>query len=374
MTADTAAGKPVLIVTWTDYVPQSKRAMNLAKRMAEKHGPQGLLVVAAHAAQEWEAAEKPGPTKDGSFLLVAHDKSGEFRKAIEADNDPDFFLIDRAGQLRFADIATESVESACEALVKESGEDAGSVNARLKAAADAADAEARRTAALRQGIDLTSLPEIPFEEPSAEEYKKAAWPKPPEDEQARNSLQPGQKYDPFADLPRFSMPESAWYPSKPTAKGRVTLLYFWHPGARVTIDSIDFFEFRQRQLGRDVQVVGVVSRIFDDTSGKPKLDMEPEFLKTNMAKYHSEKSLRHVFLADPDGQLLEMSKKTYTNLQGGIIIPWCMLVSSDGTVHWWGTLADPKGQAALDKMLAVDPGVQARRRAEDEYIKSRQGK
>ncbi|CAG0969222.1 hypothetical protein PHYC_01150 [Phycisphaerales bacterium] len=368
LSAGVAAGKPVLILTWTDYVPQSKRALTLARRMAEKHGAQGLIVVAAHSAQEWDAADKVAAPKDATFLL-AHDKDGEFRKSLSADADPDFFLIDRAGQLRFADIVTESVETACDTLVKESGEDAGSVNMRLKAAADAAEAEARRTEALRQGVDLTNLPEQPFEEPSADVYKKAAWPNPPEDEQARQQLQPGQKYDPFADLPRFSTPDTAWFPSKSVTKGRVTILYFWHPEARFSVPQIDAYELVQRQRGRDVAVVGVVSPI-GDNSGQSKFNMEPDFLKPIMTKFQGEKALKHRFMVDPEGQLWEMSTRTYTGTQS-YPMPWGLLVGSDGTVHWWGHLGSPKGQAALDKMLAVDPGVQARRQAEESYIKSR---
>ncbi|GJQ28645.1 MAG: hypothetical protein HBSAPP03_05290 [Phycisphaerae bacterium] len=372
LSAGDAAGKPILILTWTDYVPQSKRALALAKRMSERHGPNGLIVVAAHSAEEWTALGKIEQPKDAVFL-VAHDKDGEFRKAIASDSDPDFYVIDRAGQLRFADIVTESVEAACEKVVSEATEAAAGENDRLKGLAEAAAIELRRTEALRQGVDLTSMPEVSFEEPSMEVYKAAKWPKPPEDQNARQQVAPGETYDPFADLPKFTIPDTAWFPMKPQGKGRITVCYFWHPDSRFTLSQIDPFEMLQRQLGRDAYVVGILSPL-GDNSGQSTLNMKPEFIAESFRKFVTQKGLRHTFAADPDGSLFEMTKKSYQNLSSGFPIPWGFIVSSDGTMHWWGHLNSAAGRAALDKILAVDPGVIARRKAEDEHIRSRTGK
>lgn len=366
-----ADGKPVLIVTWTDYVPASKRALTLARRLAEKHGANGLIVVAAHAPAEWASAAKPEAPKDSVFLL-AHDKDGAFRKSIQSDADPDFYVIDRAGQLRFADVDTASVEAACEAVVKESKADAGGINATLKAAADARTAEQRRTDAARAAVDLTNLPEVPFEEPDAEAYKAAHWPYPPRDPNAAQNRQPGDpEPDPFADLPKFSPPESSWFPEKPTEKGRMTLLYFWHPDARLTFGKqMDAMQLLQKQHKRDLIVVGVLSPIVD-SGGQRKLDMDPEKLKSKMEEFRASREITHYFTADPDGSLFELSKKFYSETNG-LPIPWGMLVGSDGTIHWWGHLDGPRGRAAFDKMLVTDPGVLARRKAEEAFIKSKQ--
>lgn len=372
LSAGDAAGKPVLILTWTDYVPQSKRALALARRMSEKHGPGGLIVVAAHSADEWTTLGKIDAPKDATFL-VAHDAKGEFRAAIGADADPDFFVIDRAGQLRFADITNESVEAACDKVVGEAADAAAGENDRLKGLAEAAAIELRRTEALRQGVDLTSMPEVPFEDVTPEVYKAAKWPKPPEDANARNNLPPGETYDPFADLQKFSMPETAWYPAKPQGKGRLLLCYFWHPDARFTQRQMDSFELLQRQLGRDVYVVGIISPL-GDASGQSSYNMKPEFIAENFKKFHTQKGLRQTFATDIDGSMFEASKKNYPDAGQGVPAPWGFIVGTDGVIHWWGHLSAATGRAALDKMLAVDPGVKARRAAEDEYIKSRSGK
>lgn len=372
LSAGAAAGKPVLILTWTDYVPQSKRALALAKRMSEKHGPNGLIVVAAHSSEEWTTLGKIDAPKDATFL-VAHDKAGEFRKAINSDADPDFYVIDRAGQLRFADVVSESVEAACEKVVSEASEAAAGENSRLKGLAEAAAIELRRSEALRQGVDLTSMPEIPFEMPKDEVFKAAKWPKPPEDPQASQNLPAGETFDPFAGLSKFTMPDQAWYPSKPQGKGRLMLCYFWHPDHAFTQRQMDAMELLQRQLGRDVYVVGILSPL-GDTSGQSTLNMKPEFIAENFKKYHTQKGLKHYFATDADGTLFEASKKSYQTANEGVPVPWGFIVRSDGTMLWWGYLSGPTGRANLDKILAVDPGVKARRAAEDEYIKSRSGK
>ncbi len=372
LSAGTAAGKAVLVVTWTDYVPQSKRALALAKRMSEKFGAKGLIVVAAHSSEEWAAVGKIDAPKDATFL-VAHDKNGEFRKAIQSDADPDFYVIDRAGQLRYADVVSESVEAACEKVVAEATEAAAGENDRLKGLAEAAAIELRRAEALRQGVDLTSMPEVPFEEPKDDVYRAIKWPLPPEDPQARQSLPPGETFDPYAGLSKFAMPDQAWYPAKPQGKGRLMLCYFWHPDARFTQRQMDNFELLQRQLGRDVYVVGIISPLGDFTS-QSTLNMKPEFIAENFKKYHTQKGLKHYFATDADGSLFEASKKAYQNISEGVPVPWGFIVSSDGTMHWWGYLSGASGRATLDKMLAIDPGVKARRAAEDEHIKSRSGK
>ena len=61
---------------------------------------------------------------------------------------------------------------------------------------------------------------------------------------------------------------------------------------------------------------------------------------------------------------------------GNFTIPYMILVASSGTVRWHGSLATSKRmqaswKAAIKKVLAVDPGIQARRAAEDAYIKSK---
>ncbi len=50
------------------------------------------------------------------------DQGSKIKKALHADSYPDYYLIDRAGKLRIADLANHELERAVEALVTEGRE------------------------------------------------------------------------------------------------------------------------------------------------------------------------------------------------------------------------------------------------------------
>lgn len=377
MTPAVTDGKPVLVLTWSDYIPTSKRALTLARKLSEKYGARGLVVVAAHNSLEWDKATKPEAAKDTTFL-VAHDATGEFRAAIGADNDPDFFVIDRAGQLRYADIATEAVEAAVEKVVNESKEQAGGVVTKLAADAATRAVELRRTDALRTQVDMTSLPEVPFEMPSDESfkgtwlnYRSNQWPTPPMDTTGGDQ-QTRPAPDAAPEVTKVALPDTGWFPAKPELKGRMVLMYFWHPEFGASFENVDQFDLLQRQHSRDVVVVGVLTPLSDGKGGTLKIENDPVRLQKKLDQYRASRNIGHPILVDLNGSLFEMSKKHYSEAQSGVSIPWVLITSSDNAARWWGFL--PRGQAAFDKVLANDPGLKARRAAEEKYIRDKGAK
>ncbi|NNE93478.1 MAG: TlpA family protein disulfide reductase [Verrucomicrobiales bacterium] len=52
---------------------------------------------------------------------VAHDAEGKTQKAFVADSFPDYFVIDKKGVLRVADLANSELDKAIEAMLKEEG-------------------------------------------------------------------------------------------------------------------------------------------------------------------------------------------------------------------------------------------------------------
>jgi hypothetical protein len=357
------AGKPVLIVTWADWYAASGRAVNLAKRLAEKHADDGLIVVAAHDAQGWADAKKPKASK--GTLLLAHDADGAFRAALKQDADPDFYVIDRAGQLRYADIATESVEGAVAHVVGETVEEAGGVNDKLAADSKAREIEGRRSAALRERVDLTSLPEVPFEAPAAETYKRPKWPVMPRDPN-QPPPQPGQE----EVLPTVALPEVGFFPSKPTTTGRAVLLYFWHPLAPQSFQVMPSMDMRQRRYGRDLVVIGVMTPIKDASGQDVKLDEDHAKVEKRIHEFINSRDLQHPLLIDLAGAIMTTVKRDQYSSNNNVT-NYVAILSSDGTLRWAGSVSMPAFQAALDRVLAVDPGISARRSAEEEYIKSK---
>lgn len=360
-----ASGHPVLVLCWTDYIPTSKRAFALAKRIAEKYGPDGLIVVAAHSKSDWEHAQKPEAPK-GATLLIALDAKEEFRAGLKSAGDPDFFVIDKAGQMRFASVDTSSVEAAVEKVVKESREDAASINGKLANMAQEREAAARRTEANRANVDLTNLPEVDFDLPPDTAYAdKSLWPVKPKDDNSFNNQQDAQVKIPIPDTGYVSG-------SKPPTKGRVVVLYYWGLDARESYPSIDRLSLLQRQHGRDLTVIGVISPLHDDNNrqfnSNPGQD-DAKALEARVRGILGSRNLNHSMLLDPNGALIGQGIPGSVNAQN-TVFPLVSVISSDGVLRGWGALDSAPVKAALDKVLDNDPGVKARRKAEEAYIRA----
>ena len=128
--------------------------------------------------------------------------------------------------------------------------------------------------------------------------------------------------------------------------------------------------------GRDVVVVGVLSPLGDANQGygQPTIELDPEKLQSKIKDFQRARPQRHPILVDLQGGLFTTSKTYYQSFQQGVPAPWVAIVSSDGMMRWWGWMRSSGYEAALDRVLTVDPGVKARRAAEQAYIRSHQGK
>lgn len=362
-TAETG-GKVVLILTWSDYVPTSQKGFDLAKRLAESKAKEGLVVVCAHGTKGWDEANKP-KSGEGVKLFLAHDAKGEFRSAIKSDADPDFYVIDRAGQMRFADITTETVQGAVEAVLAESSGDAGKVNERIAADRAAADAALRKSESINQQLDYTNIPELAFTKPTAEEYQKAKWPKVPRDPNAAQYGNENKKPEPKS----ISLPgDSDFFPKKPETNGRLTLVYLWHPKYIKSFErEMPKADLLQRQYGRDLVVVGALVVPNNNNQQLAEEDRDPEKLRKRMQEYAKARQTKHAFVLDAGNSLFN----SVAGNQNEFPVPFYILIGTDGLAHWWSTTEamDPTGP--LLTMLENDPGVLARRKAEEEYVKAR---
>ncbi len=356
-----AKGKVVLVVTYGDFHATSKRAMQYCKKLGERHAKDGLIVVGVHSQQGWDDAEKPAST-DGS-LLLAHDAKGEFRAALQCQSDPDYFVIDRAGQVRFAGVASEGVETAVKELLDETLEKAGGTTARLEAERAAKDAEERRARASREKVDLATFPDLPFAKPNPDEYDKVRWPKLPRDP---------NKQDEIVQLdPRdASLPEGDWYPRKPSLDGKVIVAYFWHP--RLNLSSyFQDIDVLQRKYGRDVVFVGVLTvlenmKFGDQSITLLKDEKDPEKLHAAMVRMAKTRQFDHFLITDTGG------KACYQSIfkdESESVLPAYAIISTDGKARWWSSKPAVNWEAALIQVLKVDPGVQGRRGAEDRWLK-----
>jgi hypothetical protein len=378
LTAAGLSGKPVLIVTWSSWHPASLKALAIAQRMHETHGPQGLIVVGVHGPQGWDKAAEAASARKATFLL-AHDAGGGFRKAIKVATDPDWYVIDRAGHLRYAAVSSSSVDEACEEVTGESKAEANNLPKLLKERADREAVRKGRTTGLRENLDLSSLPPVPpgFTPPTEENYQKLAWP--------IVDKEIGEKYGLIEQNtgkprePKLNFTTEGYYPSKPQFEGRAIVIYVWHPDMYDSYNgAFDRMDALQQQYPRDLAVIGAMTPIAKLDPSRANAGQfgqqveDPERLVRRYEAFVRSRAFRHSLAADLSGSALgSLAGQNMSSEKPPL--PFAIIASSDGTIRWVGRISGPDFKYAIDQVLAVDPGVLARRAADRAYIQ-RQGR
>jgi peroxiredoxin len=367
------SGKPVLVVNWASWNPASVRALSLAQKMADQFGDKGLVVIGIHHAQGWDAAEKTAKDKGAKFP-IAHDKDGAYHKALKIDHEPEYFVMDRAGHLRYASVAAGSVDEAVAEVVGETAAAANDVPKILKDREEQAAAQGRKTGSIRENFELQSLPPVPpgYGPQPEQAYKDARWPG-IERELGKNLGlldQDGKHLD-----PKLAFQPTIWHPKRPETTGRVQVIYFWHPNLNMTYAPVmDQMDLLQEQHLRDVVVIGALisERLMNpEAQNNNQQTDEDEFAKLRK-KYEGfvkSRSYSHTLAVD-----LGMTSLASLNTQNGgtkIPIPGAMIVSTDGTIRWVGRTDSPHFKSALDKVLADDPGIKKRRELDRAYIENK---
>ena len=111
-------GKVVLLDFWATWCGPCIASIPHTNELQEKYKDKGLFVIGVCAT---DGAEKMADTvkEKGIRYLVAADVNGATVKAYQNDGFPDYYLIDRSGNLRIADCKNASVDEAVEALLAE---------------------------------------------------------------------------------------------------------------------------------------------------------------------------------------------------------------------------------------------------------------
>lgn len=360
-----AKGSVVLVCTWSSFYPGSHKGLSVAQRMASKYADNGLIVVGVHHKDRFADAQSVASKRRVSFPY-AQDEGGNFREIMLVDQDPDFYVIDRAGQLRFADIETTSVEQAVRELVNETEEGASDLPSILEKRSAAENARARQTRVNAQGFNLETLPEVEFAEPDPVLYQIAAWPRPPVDDDNRRS----RRDEP--QLNTVQLPTEGFHPAEaPKTKGRAAVVYFWHPDFRRTFDSVmPQMDALARKAARDLVVVGVMSPMEERGRRRNDEGRDGAELLILFSQFASTKKLDHWLFMDPGGGLLQSAQGNDRRSSRDSGIARAVVISSDNVVRWFGDPEDPRFQSAVNTVLRVDPGIKARRAAEEAYIRT----
>lgn len=341
LTLESAKGRPVLVVTWVAWVPTSQQ---LVERVAEFAGKNpDLIVVLTHPERNYELATKWLGEKNIT-LRSARDTGGKLRAALKADAEPDLYFIDRAGNLRYADVETGSLATAVDLLISETADEAAKMpEAYAKALADARvkAGQTRDTT----GMEINAghgQRTVSFDPPPATAYQKALWPtKMPEDFVTKlgTNLQ-GQPLG--IDLG----PPAVWLTDKPDMRGKVVIVWFFATQSHISMNDWTTLEGLVRRHRDDLVVLGITGNGFD-VAVDQKVGVE-RFLRTRPTQ-----EFAHIYDVEQKiGQKLSLR------------LLHCLVVSTDGVVRFQGVPNQTDFQKVVENVIDVDPGVAARRKAE----------
>ena len=111
-------GKVVLIDFWGTWCAPCRRAIPHLKELYDKHADDGLVVLGIHTKNSVEKG--PAYVRENEIPYpIAFDSNDEVIARFHVDSFPDYYLIDRSGILRFADLANAEVDRAVEMLLAE---------------------------------------------------------------------------------------------------------------------------------------------------------------------------------------------------------------------------------------------------------------
>jgi len=360
-------GKPVLIFAFASFQPASQRAASIAQQMVDRYGKDGLVVIGVHVPNGWDRAINL--IKERTFTFpAAHDSTGEFAKALHIASMPDWYVIDRAGNLRYAAVAPGSVDAAVAEVTGETREQASDLPRIIRERQQQEAAARGRTTDIRQNFDLSKLPPIPpgYEAPDASAYEdEKLWPKVNQelgtafgliDQQTKRPLTPELNFDP-----------EGYYPAAPVTEGRALVIYLWHPEIHQSYSTaMSSMDLLQQRYQRDIVVIGAAVPAKSLDQQRQSTENEDAVrLATKYQNFVKARNFRHVLAADFTGS-------TLASLQQGraFPLPGAMIVSTDGIIRWVGWLDRSDFNYALDTVLANDPGVRARREADRRYIEN----
>lgn len=111
-------GKVVVLDFWATWSGPSERAIPKHNELFKKYGEQGLVIIGICSTLGGEAIEKSIETH-GITYPVCVDVENKTNTAYAPNGYPDYYLIDKQGNLRIADCVNGKLEDAVKALLSE---------------------------------------------------------------------------------------------------------------------------------------------------------------------------------------------------------------------------------------------------------------
>ena len=308
--AQNIKGKVVLIAVVSSD-PQSIMTVSKLARMMRDYQDKGLIVAAIHQDAGFEQINQK--IIAGKVTIpVARDAGGVFATAMLADDFPDLYLIDRAGNLRFADFNKRALKDAIKLLTDETPETAAS-NAALQA----------------QGLEPV-LSEHAKEEQSKAKSKKrfssASWPE-------KNTGNIYAMKDSQGSRPLMKFAEDQWVTDARPAEGKVLIIDFWDTGCGECRKAAKLYTKLLETYEGKLEVISISA-----DKDREKLDKALVNGSRNFPQFH-----------DP-------MKTLYNKIQAQGF-PHTLILSTDGVIRWQGVPMNRKFKEKVEQIIAADPGI-----------------
>lgn len=298
--------KVVVLTLISNSDPKSIMALLKVTRMEREFADQGIVVAAIHPDEGFEAINQK--IIDGKVTIpVARDEGAVFASAMHADDLPEFYLIDRAGQLRYADIDQASLKDAVKQLASET-KDTALANAKLQA----------------QGIAPKATAKAGEKNIAPALYKRAQWP-------AHNTNPLSAEKDVQGKPLPVPMGKEVWVDNKRSLDDKVLVLDFWATWCGPCIAAAPMLEKMQDTYEGKLEVVGI--------GGAEKY--------ATFKNYVLKKQGNYAQMFDPN--------QTIDNAIGIKGIPHVLVLSTDGIVRWQGNPHNPAFAEAVDMTVENDP-------------------
>jgi len=302
-------GKVVVLAVVSTADPQSIMALSKLTRMHRDFKEQGILVAAIHPDAGFDLMhEKVAAGK--VTIPVARDAGGAFAASMHTDNYPDYYVIDRAGNLRFADLDKRALKDAIELLVSETPESANT-NAGLQA----------------QGIEPAG-PEATEEVKDANKQKKysgAVWPMHNEGNLYAKKDSQGKR------LPIPLLENEEWVSEERSLEDKVLVLDFWVSSSSSGNKAAKIYTKLLETHAGKVEIVGI-----SGSEDKEKILRKLQSKKRDFAQ-----------LYDSDQTLFEALGISST--------PHVIILSTDGIIRWQGFPLDKKFNESIEQIIEADP-------------------
>jgi len=306
--AKNTKGKVVVLAILSAADPQSIMTISKLTRLQRDYQDQGIVVAAIHPDAGFELVNEK--VIAGKVTIpVARDAQGAFAAAMHTDDYPDLYIIDRAGNLRFADIDKRELKDAVKMLANESAELASS-NASLQAEGLAPTVVVKTTA----DID-------------PKEYSTANWPSHNKAGLSANDYQ-GQP------LP-VAMGNEEWVYNERSLENKVLVLDFWATWCGPCIAAAPMLHKMQNQHEGKLEIVGI--------GGSEKI--------ADFKRYVFKKKGNYAQMFD--------ANKNISSALGIKGIPHVVVLSTDGTIRWQGNPHNPAFKKAVAMTVAADPLLKA---------------